>query len=272
MTVLVENHSKSPNLTGEHGLSLHIKTENQNILFDTGASSLFLKNAEKLGIDIKSVDKVVISHGHYDHGGGIASFLKINKKAKILLNKSSFGLFYSVNEGKEKYIGLDQSLISNERLVFIEGSEKLDDELEIFSSVKQKVISSHCNSSLYIKDKTEFKFDDFRHEQNLVIKDNDNYLLLSGCAHNGIINILEHYVNKHGSFPTHVVGGFHLYNTSQHKSEAPEIVNKVAKYLFETSSKFYTGHCTGEVAYNILKKAVGRKLYKISTGCRIEIV
>lgn len=234
---------------------------------------MFLKNAEKLGIDIKSVDKVIVSHGHYDHGGGLASFLEVNTKAKIFINKDSFGSFYSLKNGNERYVGLDASIISNERFVFTKDMEKLDDELEIFSGVKQKILSPSCNSTLYMRDKEEgLILDDFRHEQNLIIKDNENYLLLSGCAHNGIVNILEHYVNRYKSFPTHVVGGFHLYSSSELKSEKPETVCKIGKYLLDSSAEFYTGHCTGNEAFDILSKIMGNKIHKIFTGNRIQII
>lgn len=274
ITVLAENSSLSPDLGKEHGMSLHIKTEKQSILFDTGASSLFLKNAEKLGIDIKSVDKVIISHGHYDHGGGLATFFEVNSKAKIFINKDSFGRHYSVKDGKEKYIGLNPSLFSSERFVFTKDSEKLDDELETFSGVKQKILSPSCNSSLYMREEgeEESKLDDFRHEQNLIIKENGNCLLVCGCAHNGIVNILEHYVNRYKSLPTHVVGGFHLYSNSLAKSEKPETVFEIGRYLLDSSAEFYTGHCTGDEAFNILKRTMGQMLHKISTGSRIEIV
>lgn len=255
-------------------MSLHIKTDKQNILFDTGASSLFLKNAEKLGIDIKSVDKVIVSHGHYDHGGGLASFLEVNKRAKIFINKDAFGKFYSVKDTKERYIGLDASLLSSERFVFTGDAEKLDDELEIFSGVTQKILSPSCNSSLYMREEGEEGLvqDDFRHEQNLIIRDNDNCLLLCGCAHNGIVNILERYVNRFKSIPTHVVGGFHLSSSSLMRSEKPETVFEIGRYLLDSSAEFYTGHCTGDEAFNILKRTMGQMLNKISTGSRIEII
>ena len=85
--VLSENTSSSEKLGSEHGLSLYIETETHKILFDTGASGLFAENAEKMGVDLTRIDLAVISHGHYDHGGGLKTFLGINNRAKIYLHQ-----------------------------------------------------------------------------------------------------------------------------------------------------------------------------------------
>ena len=87
ITVLSENLTSSDKLGSEHGLSLYIETETHKILFDTGASGLFAENAGKLGVDLAKVDLAVISHGHYDHGGGLKTFLGINNRAKIYLHQ-----------------------------------------------------------------------------------------------------------------------------------------------------------------------------------------
>ncbi|MDY9921896.1 MAG: MBL fold metallo-hydrolase [Synergistota bacterium] len=274
VTVLSENTPISPEIKSEHGLSIHVKTKRESILFDTGASSIFIENAEKLGIDISSVDKVILSHGHYDHGGGLDPFLEVNKKALVYLNKFAFGNYYSVKEGKEKYIGLDKKLLPQERFVFIVGDAKIDDELEIFSGVRQKILSPSCNSSLFMREEGDDKSrtDAFRHEQDLIIREEGNTVLLSGCAHSGIVNILEHYVEKYGELPTHVIGGFHLYSHSSGKSEDPITVFEIGRYLLDSAAEYYTGHCTGDEAYNILKRTMGQMLHKISAGSVFEVI
>lgn len=274
ITALSENTSISPEIKSEHGMSLHVKTNKESILFDTGASSIFLENAQKLGIDIPSVSKVIISHGHYDHGGGLSAFLKVNNKAKVYLNKYAYGNYYSVREGNEKYIGLDKKLLPQERFVFIDGDARIDETLEIFSGVRNKILSPSCNSSLFMREEGDVKSraDDFRHEQNLIIREEGNTILLCGCAHNGIVNILEHCVDKYRSLPTHVIGGFHLYSHSLDKSERPETVFEIGRYLLDSSAEYYTGHCTGDEAYNILKRTMAQMLHKISAGSRIEII
>ncbi len=84
---LVENTSLSKDFGSEHGLSLYIETQNHKILFDVGASDLFLQNAKKLDVNIADVDFLAISHGHYDHGGGLKTFLEENTKAEVFLRK-----------------------------------------------------------------------------------------------------------------------------------------------------------------------------------------
>lgn len=114
VVALVENTKQEGrgDLTAEHGLSLHIEHKGRLILFDTGATEAFARNAEKLGIDLGTVDALVISHHHYDHGGGLARFLEVNTEARIYLRKSKEENFYFRALGIiNKYIGLDQELL-----------------------------------------------------------------------------------------------------------------------------------------------------------------
>ena len=93
----------------EHGLSFYIETNHHKLLLDTGASEATLENAKKLGIDLTRVDTVILSHGHYDHSGGIMAFAKLNPKAKIYLQRSAGFDYYNLKENKEKYIDNDES-------------------------------------------------------------------------------------------------------------------------------------------------------------------
>ena len=106
ITALVENTTKE-DLATEHGLSLYIETEKHTILFDSGQGELFAGNAEKLGKDLAGVDLMILSHGHYDHGGGLETFLKKNDRARVIMSSEAFGDYYNA---KDKYIGLDKSL------------------------------------------------------------------------------------------------------------------------------------------------------------------
>jgi 7,8-dihydropterin-6-yl-methyl-4-(beta-D-ribofuranosyl)aminobenzene 5'-phosphate synthase len=117
----------------------------------------------------------------------------------------------------------------------------------------------------------EFIHDDFNHEQNLIIKEENKTLLVAGCAHNGIVNILDHYHNLKDKYPNYVIGGFHLYNLSRNVNEDPILVGKVGEYLLGTGSKYYTGHCTGIVSYTQLKGIVDKNIDYLSTGSQIII-
>ena len=121
ITSLVENTCSNGNYDVEHGLSLYIETEDKKILFDMGQTDLFVKNANIMGVDLSDVDVAVLSHGHYDHGGGLGKFLEINQKAPVYLSRYAFGKYYN---GSSKYIGLDMDLNENPRLVLWMNSMK----------------------------------------------------------------------------------------------------------------------------------------------------
>ena len=104
IVTLLENTASCPGVAPQHGLSLYIETEEWKILFDMGQDDTFAVNAEQLGIDLSKVNLAVLSHGHYDHGGGLAAFLRMNKTAPVYIHTDAFGHYYN---GIEKYIGLD---------------------------------------------------------------------------------------------------------------------------------------------------------------------
>ena len=270
--VSAENTSVSKEFGNEHGLSLYLETENHKLLFDTGASSLFSENAKKLGVDLSKVDLAVISHGHYDHGGGLKTFLQINSKARIYLHQKAFYEHYANRSGGIKaYIGLDKELLPNDRFVFCGDHFKIDEELELFSGVKAKKLVPTGNEGLLVKHGDAFVQDSFAHEQNLVITNHGETILISGCAHNGIINVIDQFKTDRGSLPDYVIGGFHLYNCRTKENEAPKIVNQIGKSLLETHAHYYTCHCTGLESYHRLKTIMGESIDYISTGDQLTI-
>lgn len=270
--VLAENTTSSNMLESEHGLSLYIETKSYKILFDTGASDLFAKNAEKMGVDIGKVDLAVISHGHYDHGGGIKTFLGINNQAKIYLCEKAFEQYYSDRSGSTKeYIGLDKSLLPNDRFVFCGEHFVIDENLELFSGVDSKRFAPFGNTSLFMKNGDTFVQDTFAHEQNLIVNKKGKTILIAGCAHKGIINIVDKFKAMKGYMPDYVIGGFHLHSRGTNQNEAPHIVDEIGNILKETGSKFYTCHCTGIDSYNRLKTVMGESIEYISTGDTITI-
>lgn len=253
---LVENTTSNEKLTCEHGLSLYIETDNYKILFDMGQSDLFAENAGKLGIDLTQVDMAILSHGHYDHGGGLKKFLEINKKAPVYISKYAFSEYYN---GTEKYIGLDTSLKNSDRIIFTDGEVKLAESLVLY----------HCNDrekgydlgSFGLNKKVEDVFvpDDFLHEQYLCIWENGNQVLISGCSHKGILNIVEWFQ------PDVLVGGFHFS-----KLALDETLESYAKVLDGYDTEYYTCHCTGVEQYQFMKRYMKRLNY-LETGKEIYI-
>jgi 7,8-dihydropterin-6-yl-methyl-4-(beta-D-ribofuranosyl)aminobenzene 5'-phosphate synthase len=268
---LVENTSVSKNYGSIHGLSLYIETENHKILFDLGPGKLFLENAEKMKVNIEAVDTVIISHGHYDHGGGLKTFLEHNKKAMIYLRDSAFMPYYSSLLGLKFYIGLDKTLEACDRFVFTKEYLKIDDELQLFSNITEHSYLPDINNKLYKKEGKKYIPDTFDHEQNLLIRENDTYTLIAGCAHNGIYNILTKAEKVTGENIKTVISGFHLYKLEVKKSKDANYLAELAGALKTKQSKFYTCHCTGQKSYRLLKKEMGEQMNYISTGAELNL-
>lgn len=250
----------------EHGLSFYIETKKHKLLLDTGATDAFLQNAQALNIDLTQVDTVIISHGHYDHTGGILAFAKINSKAKIYIQKSAQGGFYNYRNQEEKYIGMDEKVSSLEQVVFLEGDLKIDEELSIFTGVTGRKLWPKGNEILKKKCGDEFVQDDFCHEQYLVVTQGAERVLLSGCAHNGILNILDKYREIYRNEPTHVISGFHMMKKDEYTKEDTQMIEETAHILSKMDTHFYSGHCTGEYPLEVLSKIMKDKLTAIHSG------
>jgi len=269
--VLAEDTSCGSGFQSEHGLSLYIESRGIKILFDMGASDLFLENAKKMNIKIEDVDLAVISHGHYDHGGGLKSFLEENEKAKVYINSKAFGNHYSKVAERYKYIGLDKELMKNSRIIHTSDIFPISYNLILFSNVTGDELLSSCNSSLYIENAGSIEPDEFEHEQSLLIKENDKLVLIAGCAHRGIVNIIKSSIPLKCRQPDYVIGGLHLYNHSKGTSEDEWTVNKIGDFLKESGSVCYTGHCTGAESFYNLKKVMGGQIQYLSTGSVVKI-
>lgn len=261
ITALVENISKC-SLTPVHGLSLYVETEKHKLLFDLGPDDTLLRNAEKQGVDLGQVDTAIISHGHFDHGGALAAFLKVNHTAKIYVQRRAFEKHYSKSLGFIKApIGLDRKLMEHPQVVLVDGEYHIDGELLLFTTAKTVKFHSPANDTLY----DESGLDPFAHEQDLMIFGEKNVLIM-GCGHCGVVNILERAKEY---APQICVGGYHLMIPVTKKSVPEEILEGIAGELNKYNIDFFTCHCTGEAAYQFLSKRVSRMHY-LSCGESIE--
>lgn len=272
ITALIENTCKNETYFTEHGLSLYIETSEDVILFDTGSSGNFSLNAQKLGKDLSQVDFAVISHGHYDHGNGLSKFFEQNSKAFVYIQESAFDKHYSTKiDGTKKYNGLKEEYSSNCRFIKLNGDHSVNERSDIFSSVTGNRLMPISNENLYVLKNDEYLKDDFRHEQNLVLKEKDKLLLITGCAHKGIVNILESFKEKYAMYPTHVVGGFHLFTNTTGDKKYIDILHKTGLALKGMKTTFYTCHCTGKESYESLKASIGSSLHYLCAGEEIII-
>ena len=271
IVVLLENTTESSNLKCKHGLSLYAETENHKILFDMGPDALFLKNAEALGVNIADIDIAVISHGHVDHCGGLKYFLKKNQKAKIYLRPQALEEHYVKVIGIPFYAGMDRTLLSADRFVFTDDIHVIDGEITLFSGVAGQFPLPKSDGNLFVKRNGRMIPDDFCHEQNLIITSGDKKILVCGCAHAGIVNIIERAKTITGDNPTAVIGGFHLYEPTKKRYERDEYIDSVAAALAEIKSSYYTCHCTGEKAYEKMKARLGARLTYLRTGAELQI-
>ncbi len=272
---LIENTKQEgrDDLTAEHGLSLYIEQEGRHILFDTGATGVFARNAEKLGVDLGTVDVVIISHHHFDHGGGLARFLEVNQKAKIYLRKSEEENFYFRALGIiNKYIGLDQELLrkNTDRFERVEGFTRILPNVSILTDIPRQYDLPRGNRKLFVKKGGPYEPDDFRHELIMVMEEREGLVVFTGCAHSGVLNMMAAVTRQFPDKPIKAVfGGFHLIGLpvldtmAASKSEVRGMGKELLKYPVE---RVYTGHCTGKKTYRVLKEVMGQTLEYFPTG------
>ena len=273
IVTLLENTACDAGLCAAHGLSLYIETPKHKILFDMGPDARFLDNAKKLGVDLSAVDIAVLSHGHYDHGGGLRAFCEINSQADIFIHTDAFGDFYAVEEGKEpRYIGLDPELWELEsRIVPTSEFVKLDDELTLFSNEPEVFPALAASAKLRMDTPAGLRPDPFTHEQNLLVTAWGKSVLFAGCAHRGIVNILAGARERLGRLPDAVFGGFHFFELDPADPRSGELIEATSKALLEGETVYYTGHCTGEYAYGKLHDILGDRLRRMTGGSVVEI-
>jgi 7,8-dihydropterin-6-yl-methyl-4-(beta-D-ribofuranosyl)aminobenzene 5'-phosphate synthase len=271
-TLIEDEKQKNSGFLAEHGLSLYFEHGGKRILFDTGASDAFVYNATLLGIDLNKVDVCVISHAHDDHIGGLESFLGINKHAKVYLKTAIQGDFYTKNFSKKERTGLDPSFFHKyaDRLHFFDGSIEVAQGVTAASAMKYRRLPLYA--SLMLEKKGDlFVSDLLDHELYIAIKQEDGVVVLTGCAHHGLLNILNSAQEDFGPIKG-VVGGFHLNGSGKHnhmKEPESEIV-AIAKYLESNKiKKVFTGHCTG--ARPLEKLTLMSRAQKMSAGDILEI-
>ena len=280
ITTLIDNRPSpdDPQLTAEWGLSLCVELNGRHLLVDMGASDAFARNAARLSIDIAAVDVAILSHHHYDHGGGLRRFLELNDHAEIYLGAAPDGdPTVKLLGFVRKYIGLDQALLARHahRFRFVhERTEVLPGAFVLPRSGGQHARPTG-NRFLYLKRGSDLVPDDFRHEIVVAIREHDALVVLTACSHNGLLNMVESASAEFPGLPIRaVVGGFHLAQLPPFRgmSESEPVVADIGRAVLDLGVETtYTGHCTGKTAFKILRRAMGDRVQEIHTGCRIDL-
>lgn len=268
ITVLTDNIGEG-DLKGEWGLSLHIGFGGKSFLLDTGASDIYLSNAEKLGINLADVDYAVLSHAHYDHTNGLASFLSVNKNAPVFLSPNARDNCYAGIRIAGRYIGMPKGVVEANQKRFerpqgvgtiCEGSFVVPHSTEGLERLGKR-------NHLLVRKGIWNVPDDFSHEQTLVFKTDKGLVLMNSCSHSGpdviVAEALKAFPGEH---VTAYVGGLHLFRLSE--KEVESVADRMQSCGID---RIFTGHCTGEKAFGILKRRFGCGIEQFRCGMKIEI-
>lgn len=276
--VLIENTALEGScLAAEHGLSLYIEYHGHRLLLDAGSSGQFADNAAALGIDLNQVEFAVLSHGHYDHADGLRRFFAENQTAKVYARTAAGGSYFSTSAGSPRFIGIHRDIWEGQQARFV-----LQDEcLPLFAGawlVPETVYGgpfANPETNLLRKvGQDRFEPDDFSHEQSLVLESARGVVVFNSCSHGGIVNIVQG-VKEQLQRPVYaVVGGLHMFSRTAQSGMncTPEYVRSVANALMEEGvEKVYTGHCTGEAAFSVLKEHLGDRLEALAGGQTVQL-
>lgn len=280
VTCLIENDRVAgrDDLVAEFGLSIHIRHGDLEILFDTGATGAFADNAERLGIDLAAVDLAVLSHQHFDHGGGLERFLTANERARVHLRAAGWApRFFRALVVIKRPIGLDPALLERfaNRLELVTESAEIAPGVVVVTEIGSEHRRPQGNRYLFVERAGSLEPDPFEHELLLVVRDEDGLVVFTGCSHHGILNMIEAARRRFPGLPVKAVfGGFHLIGLPVLNTMAgsKRSVSEIGRALLDFPiEQVFTGHCTGMKAYRVLKEVMAEKLQYFPTGSEIVV-
>jgi 7,8-dihydropterin-6-yl-methyl-4-(beta-D-ribofuranosyl)aminobenzene 5'-phosphate synthase len=257
MTILVDNKSDRDEYLSEHGFAVWIEADKKRILFDTGTTgNVLINNAGAQGIDISTADFLVLSHGHYDHTGGIKAVLKVNPAVKIICHPSvSIPRYSRQKDGEMKSVGItSETRVALKRV--IDNVQWVSKPTELFEGAG--ITGEIDRTSSFEDTGGEFYLDNEGKRVDLIEDDLamwfttiNGLVVLTGCCHSGIVNTINHIRKlKKGKIALHaLIGGFHLCNASKSR------ISKSADFLKNEKIEFIVpAHCTGEAAFSLFRK------------------
>jgi len=273
IVVLVENTVSGPGLSAEHGLSFWIEYGDKRILFDTGQSDLLIRNAQTLGINLGRIDAIVLSHGHYDHTGGLAAVLDVGPKATIYLHTAALNTKFARQDTNVRSIGMSDLTKDVVRTQVDKGKVVLTEKpTEIFTGLYvtgqiPRVTSFEDIDSSFFADKYCRYVDTLPDDQAMFFDSPKGLVILLGCAHSGVANTLHYVVKLSGQNRIYaVLGGMHLWNAGKQRIE--QTINVFRKYNVQ---KIGIAHCTGEHAKKQFQRAFPDRCFVCSAGTQVNL-
>lgn len=272
ITTLIENFKgEDSKLYNEHGLSMFIETPECKILFDTGKSGDFVYNAKMLNIDLSKIDYLVLSHAHYDHCNGVKRLLQTyDAKPQLVVSKYFFQNIkkYHLREGY-KYIGpnFTKNYIEskNIKINYVDDFMKINKDITVFSNFSRTNNFENLNLAMKVKVDDEYVVDTFKDEIALTIDTQKGLLIILGCSHLGVVNIINSIKQRTNKNIYGIIGGTHLVEASK------ERIDETINYLNSLDIKLIgTSHCTGDMAVNMIKEGCSN-FFVNRTGTQIQI-
>lgn len=272
ITTLSENTAgKRPKgLLAEYGLSILVEIDEQKILFDTGQNISVVHNAPLLGIDLRDLDVIVLSHGHYDHTGGLKRVLAETGEIEVIAHPDIFKRRYATHETSKTSIGIPYAKTELEdagaKFRFSEEPTNIAD-ITITGKVARKTDFEKIDKDLYVEEGDELKEDELLDDQALVIKTDIGLFVILGCAHRGMINTIEQAKRITGEDKIYgVIGGTHLVAADEIQMD--ETVKALRAYDIQ---RMGVSHCTGPEASARLAEEFGNRFFYNNAGSGIEL-
>jgi 7,8-dihydropterin-6-yl-methyl-4-(beta-D-ribofuranosyl)aminobenzene 5'-phosphate synthase len=268
ITTLNENTAGRGYLA-EWGLSMLIEADGVRVLFDTGMGSVAVHNAQLLGIDLATVDKIVISHGHHDHTGGLRDVLaRMNKEVEVIAHPDIWTPKYSRSKRSEHFAGLPfrRELLEGLGAHFNLTPEPVYVTRRFFTTGEIPMLTDYeeIDTGLFDKKTGEMLPDELKDDMGMVIDADYGLVVISGCAHRGIVNTLRHAQKLAGKELIYAaIGGTHLLNASRDRLEktAADLKGLGVQYLG-------VSHCTGFEASAYLAQEFGERFFLNNSGSR----
>jgi len=267
ITVLVDNQIARQQLRAEHGLALWIENEDMRILFDTGQGVALEKNAKILGVDLGKTDIIVLSHGHYDHSGGIAQVLKRAKKAELYCHPGVVLPRYSINDGVATPVHMPQpslaviDRLSPTRIHWLQQPLLLSAHAGLSGPIPRETDYEDTGGPFYL-DPHGKRPDALSDDLALWLQTGSGLVVCIGCSHAGLVNTLNH-VHRLGKGQKirAIIGGFHLRHASPDR-----LARTVAALRQMEPDLVVPCHCTGEAATAALRSALGERVLSGAAG------